>query len=350
MPIVSINNNDDDKKKASGQPSTTATSTPSSTDSTRPEGRLVAPAMAGGDKVMIRRPQSEALKNANKNLRRKRKINTIVRYTVLVIVGLIMIYPLVWMVGATFKENSEIFSTMNPIPTNPTVAGYQNAVKDYGGNINIWKSMLNTYSYVIPEVILTVISSLLTAYGFARFKFVGHKVLFALMMAMLFLPQVVLNIPQYMLFNNFGWVGSKLYLPLIVPTAFATETYFIFMLIQFLRGVPKEMEEAAMIDGCNSMKILVKIIVPMVLPAIVSCALFKFMWSSNDFLGPLLYVNSPAKYPATIFVKLSMDSDTGFDWNRVLATSLISIIPNIVIFFAAQNQFVEGVSAGGVKG
>ena len=122
------------------------------------------------------------------------------------------------------------------------------------------------------------------------------------------------------------------------------------MLIQFLRGVPKEMEEAAKIDGCNSMKTLVKIIIPMILPAIVSCALFKFMWSSNDFLGPLLYVNNPAKYPATIFVKLSMDSDAGFDWNRVLATSLISIIPNILIFFAAQNQFVEGVSAGGVKG
>lgn len=329
MPIVSIDNEDD--KNTTG-----------STTSLQGTGAT--------EKVVIKRSSSAQLRAANKKLLRKRRTSTIIRYTVLTVVGLIMIYPLVWMVGATFKENSEIFTSMNPIPLKATFNGYKNAIKSYGGNINIWKAMLNTYSYVVPEVILTVISSVLTAYGFARFKFVGHKVLFALMMAMLFLPQVVLNIPQYMLYNKFGWVGSNLYLPLIVPTAFATETYFIFMLIQFLRGVPKEMEEAAQIDGCNTVKTLIKIIIPMILPAIVSCALFKFMWTSNDFLGPLLYVNTPAKYPATIFVKLSMDSDAGFDWNRVLATSLISILPNIIIFFAAQNQFVEGVSAGGVKG
>ena len=345
MPIVKIDN-DPNGKPNEGDGFTSVDGSKNDQEIIR---KPVAPA-ASTDKMVIHKSHSAELMAANKRLKKKRKTSTIVRYIVLTIVGLIMIYPLIWMVGATFKENNEIFSSMNPIPLKATLDGFKNAVKSYGGNINIWKSMLNTYSYVIPEVILTVVSSLLTAYGFARFKFVGHKVLFALMMAMLFLPQVVLNIPQYMLFNSFGWVGSDWYLPLIVPTAFATETYFIFMLIQFLRGVPKEMEEAAMIDGCNSMKILIKIIVPLVLPAIVSCALFKFMWASNDFLGPLLYVNSPAKYPATIFVKLSMDSDTGFEWNRVLATSLISITPNIIVFFLAQNQFVEGVSAGGVKG
>lgn len=300
--------------------------------------------------VKIPRPSTEAAIKANRNLAVRRGIGTTLRYIVLILVGIIMIYPLVWMIGATFKNNSEIFTSMNPIPIKATFDGYKNAVKSYGGNINIWKAMLNTYSYVIPQVILTIVSSILTAYGFARFKFVGHKVLFSLMMAMLFLPQVVLNVPQYMLYNKFGWVGSELYLPLIVPAAFATETYFIFMLIQFLRNVPKDMEEAAMIDGCNVMQTLIKIIIPMIMPAIVSCALFKFMWASNDFIGPLLYVNTPAKYPATIFVKLSMDSDAGFDWNRVLATSLISILPNILVFFAAQDQFVDGISAGGVKG
>ena len=298
----------------------------------------------------FRARESEELAAANKNLAVRRFISTFLRYLVLIVVGLIMIYPLIWMVGATFKNNSEIFSSMNPIPIKSTLDGYKNAMKSVAGSINIWQAMLNTYSYVIPEVIFTVISSVLTAYGFARFKFKGRNVLFALMMAMLFLPQVVLNVPQYMLFNKFGWVGSKLYLPLIVPTMFATETYFIFMLIQFLRGVPKEMEEAAKIDGCNSMQTLIRIIVPMIMPAIVSCALFKFMWSSNDFLGPLLYVNTPAKYPATIFVKLSMDADAGFDWNRVLATSLISILPNIIVFFLAQKQFIDGIAAGGVKG
>ena len=294
--------------------------------------------------------QTKSLSQAEANLRRQRIISLVLRYTVLIVVGVIMLYPLVWMVGATFKNNNEIFTSMNPIPFNPTLDGYKAAMENYGGAINIWKAMLNTYSYVIPEVIFTIISSVLTAYGFGRFKFKGHDLLFSAMMAMLFLPQVVLNVPQYIMFNNFGWIGSRLYLPLVVPTLFATETYFIFMLIQFLRGVPKDLEEAASIDGCNVMQTLIQIIVPMLMPAIVSCALFKFMWSSNDFMGPLLYVNTPAKYPATIFVKLSMDSDAGFNWNKILALSLISILPSIIVFFAAQNQFVEGISAGGVKG
>lgn len=284
------------------------------------------------------------------SLKTRRTIQLVIRYAVLIAVGLFMIYPLLWMVGATFKPNSEIFLGLNIFPKAPTFEGYENAVKSYGGDINIWKAMLNTYSYVIPSVIFTIISSTVTAYGFGRFKFKGRDILFAILMSTLFLPQVVLNVPQYIMYNNFGWVGSKLYLPLIVPSIFATETYFVFMLIQFLRNVPKELEEAAKIDGCNVFQTLIKVIVPMLMPAIVSCALFKFMWASNDFLGPLLYVNTPAKYPATIFVKLSMDSDAGFSWNRVLATSLISILPSIAIFFAAQNQFVEGISAGGVKG
>ena len=342
MPIVSINGQDVNSENQQNESEKNG--------SNNYVKKPISPSLTSKDDFIRRGPQSEQLRVANKHLETKRKTSTFLRYLVLTVVGIIMIYPLLWMIGATFKENSEIFSTMNPIPLKATFDGYKNAVKSYGGNINIWKAMLNTYSYVIPEVILTIISSVITAYGFARFKFVGHNVLFAIMMAMLFLPQVVLNVPQYMLFNKFGWVGSNLYLPLIVPTAFATETYFIFMLIQFLRGVPKEMEEAAKIDGCNTVQTLIKIIIPMIMPAIVSCALFKFMWTSNDFIGPLLYVNTPAKYPATIFVKLSMDSDSGFDWNRVLATSLISILPNIIVFFLAQDQFVEGVSAGGVKG
>jgi len=280
----------------------------------------------------------------------KKTLMTGIRYFVLILVGFIMVYPLIWMFGATFKENSEIFSGIGFIPKNPTFEGYKNAMKSYGGDIDLIKSMINTYSYVIPKVVFTVFSATITAYGFGRFKFKGRDFLFAVLMSTLFLPQVVLNVPQYILFNRFGWVNSSLYLPIIIPTLFATDTYFVFMLIQFLRNVPKELEEAAKIDGCNVFQTLWKIIVPMLKPAMVSCALFQFMWSSNDFMGPLLYVQTPAKYPAAIFVKLSMDADTGFDWNRVLATSLISIIPSLVVFFLAQDTFVEGISAGGVKG
>ena len=280
----------------------------------------------------------------------KRKISTFLRYFVLIAVGFVMVYPLIWMVGATFKTNNEIFSSVGFIPKNPTLDGYKNAMKSYGGDIDLVKAMINTYSIVIPKGVFTIISATITAYGFARFEFKGKGILFAVLMSTLFLPQVVLNVPQYIMFNKFGWINHPMYLALIVPTIFATDTYFVFMLIQFLRNIPRELEEAAKIDGCNSIKTLWYVIVPMLKPSIVSCALFQFMWSSNDFMGPLLYVNTPARYPASIFVKMSMDGDTGFDWNRVLAMSLISIIPSLIVFFLAQDSFIDGIAAGGVKG
>jgi oligogalacturonide transport system permease protein len=278
------------------------------------------------------------------------RFSNILRYVLLSVVGIVMIYPLLWMVGSTFKSNNEIFSGIHIIPRAPTLDGYINAVKSYGGDINLWKAMRNTYMIVLPRVLFTLLSSTLTAYGFARFCFKGSKFLFAVLMSTLFLPQVVLNVPQFLMFTRLGWVDSPVYLPLVLPALFASETYFVFLLIQFLRSIPRELDEAATIDGCNSFQTLTKIIVPMLSPALISVALFQFMWSSNDFMGPLLYVNTPSRYPATIYVKLSMDADTGFAWNRVLAVSLISILPSLVVFFLAQRRFVEGISAGSLKG
>ena len=261
------------------------------------------------------------------SLRVQHTMSTTIRYVILIGVGVFMVYPLLWMISATFKDNNEIFSTLSLIPTRPTMEGYKAAMNNYGGDINIWQAMLNTYKYVI-----------------------GRNFLFAVLMATLFLPQVVLNIPQFLMYRQFGWVDSPYYLALIVPTLFAQETYFVYMLIQFMRNIPRELDEAAKIDGCNIMQTLVLVLVPMLWPAMVSAGLFQFMWSSNDFMGPLLYVNSPARYPATLFVRMSMDADTGFAWNRVMAVSLISIIPSLVVFFLAQRQFMDGVTAGAVKG
>ncbi|MDY4448055.1 carbohydrate ABC transporter permease [Gemmiger sp.] len=279
------------------------------------------------------------------------KIGRFFQYFVLILVGIIMIYPLVWMIGATFKTNAEIFSGIGFITKNPTLQGYIDAVtQNYGGDISIWKAFVNTYSFVLPKVIFTVISSVIAAYGFSRFQFKGRDFLFGIMISTLFLPQVVLNVPQYLMYNTFGWINSPLYLPLWVPTLFATETYFVYQLVQFMRSIPHDLDEAAAIDGCGPVKILYKIICPMLSPSLVACALFQFMWSCNDYMGPLLYVQTPSKYPMSIFVKLSMDADNGFNWNRILALSLISIIPQLVVFFCAQDAFIDGISAGAVKG
>ena len=279
------------------------------------------------------------------------KIGRFFQYFVLILVGVIMIYPLVWMVGATFKSNAEIFSGIGFLTANPTLQGYIDAVtQNYGGDISIWRAFINTYSFVIPKVIFTVISSVIAAYGFSRFKFKGRDMLFGIMISTLFLPQVVLNVPQYLMYNSFGWINSPFYLPLWVPTLFATETYFVCQLVQFMRSIPHDLDEAAAIDGCGPVKILYKIIAPMLSPSLVACGLFQFMWSCNDYMGPLLYVQTPSKYPMSIFVKLSMDADSGFNWNRILALSLISIIPQLIVFFCAQDAFIDGISAGAVKG
>ena len=284
-------------------------------------------------------------------MKARANVATFFKYFVLILMGFIMVYPLLWMVGSTFKTNAEIFTSLSPFTTHPTLDGYYNAVtKTYGGDITIWRAFLNTYSYVIPKVICTVVSACVAAYGFGRFDFPGRKLMFNIMLATLFLPQVVLNVPQYMMYNKFNWINNPLYPALWVPSLFATETYFVYQLVQFMRNVPRDLDEAAAIDGCSSFQTLYKVIVPMLGPALVSCALFQFMWSCNDFMGPLLYVSTPGKYPMSLFVKLSMDGDTGFAWNKILALSLISILPQLIVFFCAQDQFVEGISAGAVKG
>lgn len=284
------------------------------------------------------------------NQNQRKILNTTFRYIILIAVGILMIYPMVWMLGASFKStNNEIFSSIGFIPKKFTLDGYKKGWQST--EYTFLTYMLNTYKIVIPKVIGTVISATITAYGFARFQFRGKKMFYAILLSTLFLPQVVLNIPQYLLFRDMGWLTPALsYMPLIVPAFFATDTYFVFMLVQFLRGIPYELEEAAKIDGCNSLQTLLWVITPVLKPSIVSAALFQFMWSSNDFMGPLIYVKTVSKYTASLGLRLSMDADAGFEWNKVLAMSIITIIPSLIVFFAAQKQFVDGVTAGSVKG
>ena len=218
-------------------------------------------------------------------LRRKARINSALRYTVLAVIGLIMVYPLIWLVGASFKTNSEMFSSPGFWPSEPTVQGY----------IDGWKTstpytfghfFLNSLWIIIPKTIGTAISCTLVAYGFARFDFPGKNILFATVIATLLLPNVVTRIPQYLLFRDIGWLDS--FLPLWVPSAMAGDAFFVFMVIQFLRAIPRDMEEAARVDGATTLQTLIFIVVPMLMPALISVCLFQFMWTMNDFLGPLL--------------------------------------------------------------
>ena len=277
----------------------------------------------------------------------REQVSTVVRYTVLILVGFVMFYPMLWMVGASFKaSNNEIYSTISFLPKSPSFQAYIDGWTATGNPYSLY--LINTFKIVIPKVVGAVVASVVTAYGFSRFEFPGKTFWFSILLATLFLPQVVLNIPQFLLFRTWGWTNS--YLPLVVPAFFGAEPYFIFMLVQFMRSVSRELEEAAEIDGCNSFERLVYIVVPMVTPTIVSVALFQFMWAFNDFQGPLIYIDSVKKYPTSLGLRLLTDAETGFEWNKVLALSVITLLPSLIVFFLAQDQFVDGIAAGGVKG
>lgn len=282
-------------------------------------------------------------------IRRKRRerVSKFIRYSLLIIVGLIMIYPLIWLVGASFKGNNEIFSSPWFWPQEPTLDGYVQGWKT-STPYTFGHFFINSLEIAIPKVIGTAISSTLVAYGFARFEFPGKKVLFAILIATLLLPDVVTRIPQYLLFRELGWLDT--YLPLFVPQWFAWEAFFVFMLVQFLRAIPREMEEASRVDGANSLQTLIFVVVPILAPALVSVCLFQFMWTMNDFLGPLIYISTVENYPVSLALKLSIDATEAFNWNKILAMTVLALTPSLVVFFLAQKSFIEGISTGGVKG
>ncbi|MBM3603409.1 MAG: carbohydrate ABC transporter permease [Alphaproteobacteria bacterium] len=278
---------------------------------------------------------------------RAARLSAFVRYSLLTIVGLIMLYPLIWLIGASFKTNSEIFGSIGFIPQDPTLDGYRKGWET-STPYTFGRFFWNTFLIILPKTIFTAISCALVAYGFARFEFPGKKILFASLIATLLLPNVVTRIPQYILFRDLGWLDT--YLPLWVPSAFAGDAFFVFMLVQFLRAIPRDMEEAARVDGANSLQTLLYIVVPMLTPALISVALFQFMWTMNDFLGPLIYLSSVESFPVSLALKLSIDTTEAFDWNRILAMSVLALLPALIVFFMAQKYFIEGISAGGVKG
>lgn len=270
-----------------------------------------------------------------------------VAYVFLILLGVFMIYPLVWLFFASFKENSEIFGSLALLPKNfiwdSFVKGWQGA-----GQVKFSTFFLNTFYLVVPTVIFTIISSVLVAYGFSRFNFTFKKFLFTLMISTLMLPNAVLIIPKFILFRNLEWLDT--YLPFIVPAIFAANPFFIFMMVQFLRGIPRELDESAYMEGCNSFTILLRILMPLCKPAIVSVGIFEFIWTWNDFFNPLIYINSVKNFTVSLGLKMSIDTMAEVSWNQVMAMSMAAIVPSILLFFFAQKYFVEGISTTGLKG
>jgi oligogalacturonide transport system permease protein len=258
-----------------------------------------------------------------------------------------MLYPLIWMFFSSFKNNRELFSSLSLMPKEPVWSTYRDGWKS-SGRVTYTNFYINTFFLVVPTVMFTVISSSIVAYGFARFQFQFKRILFMIMISTLMIPGAVLIIPRFMLFNKLGWLNS--YLPFIVPAVFACSPFFIYMMIQFFRGIPLALDEAAVIEGCNTFHIYWRILIPLCKPALFSAAIFQFIWTWNDFFGALIYINSVKKYPIVLALRMALDNTMSSSWNQVLAMSMVSLIPGTLLFFSAQRYFVEGISAGSIKG
>lgn len=268
-------------------------------------------------------------------------------HVVLILVGLLLVWPLAWLVFASFKPNLEIFSSSALLPKEWSLEGYIEGWKG-SGQYTFMTFTINTFLMVVPTVLLTVASCALVAYGFARFQFKGKKILFPLMLATLMLPDSVIIIPRYLIFRDLGLLNS--YWPFYLPAMLACYPFFIYMIIQFLRGIPRELDESAKIDGCNSFGTFTRILLPLMKPALFSAGLFQTMWVWNDFMNPLIYINDVAKYPYALGLRMCMDVDSAIPWNEILAMSMVTMLPLVLLFFFAQKYFVEGIATTGLKG
>ena len=279
-------------------------------------------------------------------------ILTVVRYIVLGIVSFIMLYPLIWMVAGIWRPNPEALIA-GLFAQNP-VSGIE-SIRDgwiIGGR-NLLFYFGNTLRFLLPRVAGQVISCVITAYAITRFQFRGKKIVFSLVIATLLMPEVIFRIPMFQMYagsNPFEINLLGTFFPLWLENAFATGSFFIFMLIQFMRTIPKELDEAAKIDGCNSLQTLILVLLPVMKPAIITVGLLTFMWGMNDFLGPLIYLRSSENWVLQQALRSIMDP-TGYElvWSRVFAASVMTLIPAITLFFAAQRYFIDGIASTGSK-
>ncbi|KJL47245.1 L-arabinose transport system permease protein AraQ [Microbacterium hydrocarbonoxydans] len=273
--------------------------------------------------------------------------------TVIWLIGLIaltaiVLYPLLWLFLSTFKPNSEFGQNPGLIPNAPTFDNYAKVMEGIAG-VPMWRFFLNSLILSVAAVVGTVLSSALAAYAFARVQFKGLGIFFAAMIGTLLLPFHVVIIPQYIIFNKLGWVDT--FIPLILPKFLATSAFFVFLLVQFIRQMPRDMDEAARIDGAGHMRIFWSIILPLIKPALITCAIFAFIWEWNDFLGPLLYLTSPENYPLPIALRLYNDASSGgADYGATVTASFVALIPVLLFFIVFQRFLVDGVATQGLKG
>lgn len=275
-----------------------------------------------------------------------KRFHSVFFHTLCLLFGLTALYPLFWLVASSFKESAKVFvDAYNLFPYPLHLDNYSRGWKGFGG-LTFGVFFENSFIVVLLTTLGTLFSSSLIAYGFTRQKFRFRNFWFVTVMITMMLPGQIVMIPQYIIFHKLNWTNT--FLPLIVPAYFGG-AFFIFLMMQFYRGIPYELDEAAKLDGCNAFQIYYKILLPLIVPALITCGIFQFYWSWDDFLGPLIYLGKPQLYTISVALKNFADPASQTDYGAMFAMSVLSIIPPIVVFFVFQKYIVEGISTSGLK-
>lgn len=271
----------------------------------------------------------------------------LLRHLFLIVFGLTIIYPVLWLIFGTMKPNDEIFSRVNLIPRTWEFGNFAEGWFAIRGR-TFGQFFRNSFIISGFSIVGTVISTSFAAYAFARMRFPLKRFWFAILLATMMLPPQIILIPRYILISSLGWIDT--FLPLTVPKFLGGFGVFVFLLTQFIRGIPRELDEAALIDGCGRARFLAQVLLPLMKPALFTVALFTFMWTWQDFMGPLIYINSIERYPLPLALNLFLDATAATNWGALFSMMLLSIAPIIIIFFVAQKYFVQGIVTTGMKG
>ncbi|UED83640.1 carbohydrate ABC transporter permease [Streptomyces profundus] len=279
--------------------------------------------------------------------RRRRRARTVLFHVLSWGLAVVILYPGVWMLLSAFRPSNQIIGQTGLIPDETTLDNFRKALEGIGG-ISFWTFFGNSMILAVGSVMGICLSCSVSAYAFARIDFPGRRIFFALMIGTLLLPFHVVIIPQFIMFNEIGWTDS--YGPLLIGKFLATEAFFVFLMVQFMRNLPRELDESARIDGAGHPRIFFSIVLPLMRPVLATASIFAFIWSWNDFLAPLIYLRSPDSYPLPLMLRQYTDQTTVSDYGAQMAAAVLALVPVLLFFVLFQRYIVEGVATQGLKG
>jgi multiple sugar transport system permease protein len=273
------------------------------------------------------------------------RIRPVVIHIALAAAALVMLYPVIWMVVSSLRPGNEIFREPGILVKDLRIENYRlgwNALTE-----PFTRYLLNSAAVVLGAVLGNLVSCSMAAYAFARLEFVGKKLWFAIMLLSIMLPIHVVIVPQYILFSQAGWINT--FLPLIVPKWLATDAFFVFLMVQFIRGIPRELDEAARIDGCGRAGIFLRVILPLMVPALATTTIFTFIWTWNDFFSQLIYLTDPKMYTVPVALRSFVDATAESSWGSMFAMSVVSLVPIFLAFLLGQRFLIKGIATTGIK-